>query len=571
MSLADGRLQLGDALSRLRKPESILQWLFALVLGSSVLIPLGFLLLQAFGSTSLVQGIPTTFTTENFVEVFTADLFLKSLGNTFLFVGGAVTVAHIIGFINSYILTKMDIPWAGKFHVLMFLPIFLSPLVLALGFNYSFIPGGIYHSLFTMIGIKPPTITNIWGMILVAGIYQSPYAYAFLSSGIKNINPELEYAAKITGANKATILRRILLPLIKPFLLSSLFLTILLGFQALSSPLILGLPKREYVLATYLLSLQTSAVPPPYGVMAAVGFIMVLLSFLIASGVGRLVGDSKQYTVISGRGTESTTHTTTRMKVLGVGFIAFFLFFGVMIPFLQILIMGIVDGRELSIATLTLDHFSSILNSSLARTAIRNSLLIAVVTATVSVLLTAYVAYVKSRESNLRSIVVSRLAWVPIATPGVVLGLSYLWTYLYIPIGIYGTIFALILAYMVRFLALGSRMNESLLVQQSETLDEQAKICGAGLIERLRKVVFPNMKGGMISVWVLLFTVYVNELSTSIFLYTSNTRVFTVTLYEMWRQAQTNQLAALALIQVSISLSLIAVAVWYFDIDIKIA
>ncbi len=407
-------------------------------------------------------------------------------------------------------------------------------------------------------------------MILVAGIYQMPYAYAFISSGMQNISTELEYAAQITGAGSWTILRRITLPLIKPFILSSMFLLLLLGFQSVSAPLILGGPQRIYVLSTYLISLQ-NFFPPPYGMMASIGFIMVVVAFLLATLTGRLVGDAAQYTVVSGRGAQSTTHTPRRWQLGGAGLIAGILLFGVILPFLQLFILGVLEGRQWAIDNLTLNHFINLYSSDLATAAVQNSVIIAFVTASVAVIVTAYVAYVKSRENNLRSRVISWLAWIPIATPGVVLGIAYLWTYLWVPVGIYGTIFALMLAYLVRFLALGTRMNESLIVQQSPTLDEQGKICGAGLISRLRHIIFPNMKSGMISIWVILFALFMNELSTSIFLYTSSSRVFTVTLYEFWSTAQTAALAALAITQVAITISVISVGMWYFDIDIRVA
>jgi iron(III) transport system permease protein len=298
---------------------------------------------------------------------------------------------------------------------------------------------------------------------------------------------------------------------------------------------------------------------------------MVVVAFLLATLTGRLVGDAAQYTVVSGRGAQSTTHTPRRWQLLGVGTIVTILVFGVILPFFQLFILGVLQGRRWAIENLTLNHFINLYSSDLATAAVQNSVIIAFVTASVAVIVTAYIAYVKSRENNLRSRLISWLAWIPIATPGVVLGIAYLWTYLWVPIGLYGTIFALMLAYLVRFLALGTRMNESLIVQQSPTLDEQGKICGAGLVSRLRHIIFPNMKSGMISIWVILFALFMNELSTSIFLYTSSSRVFTVTLYEFWSTAQTSALAALAITQVAITISVISVGMWYFDIDIRVA
>lgn len=184
-------------------------------------------------------------------------------------------------------------------------------------------------------------------------------------------------------------------------------------------------------------------------------------------------------------------------------------------------------------------------------------------------LITGIISYVVNRVGGRIGLTLNVLAWVPIATPGVVLGVSYLWTVLLFVNMLYGTVVILMIAFFTRFLAVGVRVNNSLLSQQSVELDEQAFVCGAGLFDRLGKIVFPNAKNGMLSIWVILFVAFMGELSTSIFLYTSSSRVISVTIFELWQTAQMGSLAALSIALATIGLFAVFVVTWAFDVDIR--
>lgn len=535
------------------------------------IIPMAILILQAISTGSILRSLTFDVGLGNFVAAIQSSTFQSAIRNTFIFSLGSVVISHLLGGTFAFILTRLEVPHSSKFHTMMFLPIFVSPLVLSLGFLFSFSQGGYYHGILTSIGISP-NITNVYGMVFISSIWLTPFSYSFISAGLQNIDPEMEDAARITGAADWKVLTNVSIPLLKPFLLSSIFISVLLTFQEISIPAILGLPDRIYVLSTYLLALQQQSTPPPYGQLAAVGVIMVIISITIVVSISRIIGDVSKYTVITGRGRERTIDTPKSVQYGAAAFLGAYLLVFIFGPLFQILSVGLTEGggvTVLKLSELSPIHFQDLWETDSLRRAVKNSFSIALVTASASVIFTGVISYISNRVDSITSTVLSSIVWIPIATPGVVLGLAYLWTVLVFDVGLYGTVTVLIIAFFIRYLALGVRMNNSLITQQAEELDEQAKICGASLFSRLRNVVFPNAKNGMMSVWVILFTLFMAELSTSIFLYTTSSRVITVTIFELWRTAQYGALGALAITQVAIIFTVVFTMIKVFDINIR--
>jgi len=557
---------------RVEHAEAAFKWFLIIFFAAATVIPLTILILQAISEGSIIQNFTLEFSLANFQQAVDSNIFWDSLKNTAIFSIASVVISHLLGFTFAFMLTRMEVPHSRKFHTLMFLPIFVSPLVLALGVSFAFTGGGYYEILLGYLGLDI-AVNNVWGMVAISSVWLTPFTYSFMSAGLQNIDPEMEDAARITGAADWKVLREVSVPLLKPFLLSSVFLTILLTFQEISIPAILGLPDRIYVLSTYLLALESSAVPPPYGVMAAVGVIMVLVSFVIVLLIRRLIGDVSQYTVITGRGRERTMDTPKRWGYVAAAILTTYIFLFIFMPLFQIISVGLTTGGSIGVldfGALSLTHFEQLINRDTFVNAIQNTVTIALITATIAVLVTGVMSYIVNRTGGLSSGLLGRLAWIPISTPGVVLGLAYLWAVLlFQEIGLYGTVTVLGIAFFVRFSAIGMRMNNSLIAQQAEELDEQAKICGSNLFSRLRHIIFPNAKNGMMSVWIILFTLFMSELSTSFFLYTTESRVITVTIFELWRTAQYGALAALAAVQVLITFTAVFVLIRVFDVNIR--
>src|SRR5206468_10019194 len=126
------------------------------------------------------------------------------------------------------------------------------------------------------------------------------------------------------------------------------------------------------------------------------------------------------------------------------------------------------------------------------------------------------------------------IATLPIAIPGLVIGVAYLWAWISVPGGLYGTIWILALAFIARYMPDTVKVLSTSFMQIHRELEEAAWICGKGLLGSIRTVILPLARPGVIAAMTLLFVLAIRELGSSLFLYTSNTMVMSVLLLDYY-------------------------------------
>ena len=137
---------------------------------------------------------------------------------------------------------------------------------------------------------------------------------------------------------------------------------------------------------------------------------------------------------------------------------------------------------------------------------------------------------------------------MPIVFPGTVLAMGLLWAYIFVPIGIYGTIWILLIAYFTRFLPYANRSLSSSVIRINPEMDEAAAVCGSGLAARLWNIMIPLTKGGLGAAWIIVGTNYLQELTTSALLYSSGSEVAGVTLFQLFQYNAWNLVSALSVV-----------------------
>jgi iron(III) transport system permease protein len=151
----------------------------------------------------------------------------------------------------------------------------------------------------------------------------------------------------------------------------------------------------------------------------------------------------------------------------------------------------------------------------------------------------------------------SVIATMPIAIPGIILGLGYLWSWISIPVGISGTLWIIILSYVAQFTPQGVYAISAALIQIHPELEEGSRLCGAGLLETLRRIVLPLAWPGLLSAIILLVVMSFRELATALFLYTTQTVVFSLSMFDDWVRGATGLVAVMALVQSVIVLAVV--------------
>jgi iron(III) transport system permease protein len=203
------------------------------------------------------------------------------------------------------------------------------------------------------------------------------------------------------------------------------------------------------------------------------------------------------------------------------------------------------------------NYFLAFQSSNILR-AIRNSFFVSFSGATVTVLMTAIVAWVVVRTNIRGKQILDQLASFTLVLPSVVLGMALLLTYLSLPIPIYGTIWILIIAYITRYTPYGVRYSYAGLLQINKELEESGQMSGASWGRVFRKIIIPLMMPSLFAGWIYIFLLSVRELPIALLLYSHSSVVISVTIFDMWEYGRTGELAALS---VSVSIMLVAVAV----------
>jgi len=197
----------------------------------------------------------------------------------------------------------------------------------------------------------------------------------------------------------------------------------------------------------------------------------------------------------------------------------------------------------------TLDNFRQALSLNAVTSAMTNSLVLGFLTATIGVAMTGLLAWIIQRSRLPGRGVLEYIVMLPQAVPRLVFAFGMMWAWLVLPIPIYGTFWVLLIAYLTVFLPLGVRTISSVILQLDRSLDECGEVCGASWGYRLRTIVVPLLRPGLLAAWLLIFVASVRELGASILLMGPTSKVLTPAIVESWFSSSSELTAAMALIQ----------------------
>jgi iron(III) transport system permease protein len=216
---------------------------------------------------------------------------------------------------------------------------------------------------------------------------------------------------------------------------------------------------------------------------------------------------------------------------------------------------SLFDERQYSLV-----HFERLFANPLALRSIWNTMEVGLITALVGGVLAFAIGYTINRTSVPGRKSIDVVSTLPVAIPGLVVGVAYLWAWIGLPGGLYGTIWILALAFIARFMPDTVKALSTSLLQIHRELEEAAWVCGKGLLGTIRTIVLPLARPGVIAAMTLLFILAIRELGSSLFLYTSNTMVMAVLLLDYYEGGNVGITAAFSLVQTILLGVLIGIA-----------
>jgi iron(III) transport system permease protein len=548
-------------------------WLWSgallIILTFLVLYPVAMLLLGALTNTNpVVDGFGVfNISLANFATVLANPNVHAALANSLIACGGGTALAVAIGLTFSWVVVRTNTPCKGFIAAVSMLPLFVPPLVAAVAWSILASPKtGLINTVLASLGVDWRfNAYSMGGLIVIFGIYYAPYVYMFTASALRNMDPALEEAAAITGATTLRTLLTVTFPLIAPAIVSGMLLSFIVMLGIYGIPAVLGTPGDIPVLTTYIFKL-TNWSPPLYSTAASVAIILMVVTGVLV-WLQQLAISRRSYTTVAGKSFRPALLNLGPWRYFTLGLAIVYLVVVVVLPTLALIVAAfrkflfvrnlasLFDERQYSLV-----HFERLFANPLALRSILNTMEVGLITALVGGVLAFAIGYTVNRTSlpGRRSLdVVSTL---PVAIPGLVVGVAYLWAWIGLPGGLYGTIWILALAFIARFLPDTVKALSTSLLQIHRELEEAAWICGRGLLGTIRSIVLPLARPGVVAAMTLLFILAIRELGSSLFLYTSKTMVMAVLLLDYYEGGNVGITAAFSLVQTLLLGILIGIA-----------
>jgi iron(III) transport system permease protein len=323
--------------------------------------------------------------------------------------------------------------------------------------------------------------------------------------------------------------------------------------------LVLGSPNRFYVVTTAIYQL-TQQYPPKIPLAAAMGVSLFAVMFVMLFVYRRIV-TSGTYVTITGKAFRPRVNDVGRLRYALLGLCLLYLFCAVVLP---IVTLTYASFQKLAVAfpaadNWTLNNFRTAMSMNAVRSALANSMLLGLGTASIGVVLMGLLSWIIYRAKLPGANVIEYIVMFPQAVPRLIFAFGMMWAWLVSPVPIYGTLWLLLIAYVTVFLPLGIRTISGVMLQMDKSLEECAQMCGASWSYRMRTVTVPLLWPGLIAAWLLLFIASIRELGASILLMGPHSKVITPSIVESWNATSSELTAAMALIQTAVVAVAIAI------------
>ena len=544
--------------------ESIATVVVSVIVAAAVILPLLTLVVSSFQVLDS-SGFDSTWGFANYTKLFTARVIPKAFVNTLIVSAGATVLATFFGVALAWINARTNCPGRDRLEPYNLIPFFLSPFVGAIAWhNLAGGRTGLFNSWARdYLGAHGNilNVDNLYGVVWVTGLFFAPLVYLFVVGSLRRMDPSLEDSARTTGAGLVRTAMTVTLPLVAPGILSGAIIVFVTAAGDFGVPFKLSAPYGWQTLTTQIFSKAVgddANINLGAAMSMALGVITVLLIWIQQSYIA-----PRSFTTVTGKGFRPNVIDLGRWKWAAFAFNFLFLLVAVILPILCLLVVSLhpVWQAEIIPADLTLHNYVRTLfwwrpdHIAAATNGIINSFILAFSGATIAMVLSLVVSYMIHRTKGFGARLLDFLCVVPVGFPGIVLAMGVLITYIKTPI--YATLWIILLGYITRFFPYGQRNVSSVMLAISEELDQSSRMAGASWFTTLRRITIPLLKPGIFAGWVLLFIIFLRELSISIILYTSGTETLSVGVYYLTNYENETLTSALSMTQTVVLLACI--------------
>ena len=488
--------------------------------------------------SSKVEGV----TLYNFQRFFTKKYYYRTLLRSLVICSFTTLFACVIGVFIAYVMTRYNVLGKNVLHVFIILSLMSPPFIGAYSWIVLLGRNGLVTQALSALGLPAPTIYGRNGIIFVFTLHLFPYVYLYTSGAMNSIDSSLEEAAENLGMNKLKRIMTITLPVVLPSILAGCIMVFMTCLADFGTPMLLGEGYTVLPVLVYNEYMSESATDP---YMASALSVVIVACSMVMLALQKLVVEKKNYTMSTLRPPQETQlHGVKRFLA---SFPVYLVIFFALLPQIVVVCQSFVE-RSFSgvVQGINLNNYRAILKR-LGQN-IFNTYAFSLVAIVFIVILGILISYVLVRKKGKAANVIDTLIMFPYVIPGSVLGIGLIVAFNRKPLILVGTAAIMIISYIVRKLPYTVRSGSAFLYQMDPSVEEASINLGVSPMKTFFTMTARMMLPGIMSGAVLSWITCINELSSSIMLYSGKTSTIAVAIYQEVVRMSDGTAAALATI-----------------------
>lgn len=495
---------------------------------------------------------------QNFVHFFERKYYYQSMINSFSVTTCVTILAVIIGTIVAYFMTLYKIKFKSAVEICIVISLLSPPFIGA--YSWILIGGrnGYVTRFLAQYGIDFPSIYGFAGILLVLTLKLYPFIYLYVAGAMKNIDSALIEAAESLGCSGIRKVVTIIVPLITPTILAGALMVFMNAMADFGTPMLIG--EGYNVMPVMIYSEFINEVGDQANFAAAMAALMVLITSTIFM-LQKYVVNRKSFTMSSLR--PLPVGELHGLRKVIVHLFIYMLVALSMIPQLVVIYTSFLKtSGSIFVDGYSLDSYRTIFDS--LGTAISNTYLFSTTAMIAIVFLGMTIAYLTTRKKSWLTEIIDTLSMFPYIIPGSVLGITLLLAFNDEPLLLSGTAAIIIISLIIRRLPYTLRSSSAILYQLSPSMEEASISLGASPLKTFFKITAVMMLPGVMSGAIISWITAINELSSSIILFTGATKTMSVAIYTEVIRASYGTAAALSTI---LTVTTITAMVLFFKVS----
>jgi iron(III) transport system permease protein len=472
---------------------------------------------------------------------------------------GSLVIAIVVGTGLAWAANAMP-PKLGVLRIVPIMPIVVPAVASVLGWAFLLSPRpGYLNQLLRVLPWwndlqeGPGDIYTLPWIIIITGFALASFIYLFVSSGFENINGELIEAAQISGSSRTGVFFRVILPLLRPSLVYGAGVALLLGLGQFTAPLLLGRTQQISVLTTDMY-FETQAIPPQYGLAAAIGSPLLIFGIFVLFANRVLLGDHTRFVTHGGKG--GFRQIAPGSKLAAAAIVLYGLL-STVLPMIALIFVSLSTfwTGEFKLSKLTLGAWREVTSAPGVMDAIWNSVLLSLAAVAIA-LPVGYIAATvlrKRRNHRIAGPILDFIVAMPLSIPAVIFGVGFLLTYTNEPLVLYGTRWVIVLVYVTLMVPFSTRMQLGAMAALGDAYTEASRASGAGALRTNLQIIVPLLRPAFGGAAALMFVLLTHEFAASLLVRSPTVNVMGTILYDFYENGGYPLVACISLIMIGVT------------------